>query len=325
MDFHVFNKHWARERGHVSVEVTRNNEPGERSANTYISLWPKIDRMNCHTNNGEQQLFITDNENWSFVENYAADRFLEGRRPEYIFCFYTLNAVNIVNKFKEFMKNPKKSWVLLGQYYPKANNHEVDIEPQTNQSCASLACLVLDAAGIGKLLSSTDVSKADAEQQCLVSHQNTGLMFEEYDSTIGLNNNTQMMGRGSIALCCSIMSPDVLVGRLKQAKANEWTRNENVKLVGRMAFNTEIGQSIRFVSFSHQDPHLKLSETSELTERTYEWLPIDEHFGMRYIILPVSFIFVLLFVALYPGLEQIWSFILFLRTCIVFVRKLSCK
>lgn len=124
-------------------------------------------------------------------------------------------------------------------------------------------------------------------------------------------NISQMIGRGLASISGYIISPDVLVGRLKEAKIKEWKSNRRVQNLGRMVVTTKISRngSIRSISFSNQDPNprpgtfpmdplpLQFNEPDEngniLDEKTYEWLPMDEDFDLRYA-LRVSFFVILL-------------------------------
>lgn len=117
------------EAGHVSVEITRYNEHGTQTNNTYISFWPN---MNLDASewpvNRARPIFITDNINnrWSFIEDYTGDRLLEYRKPEYVFCFYTLETSEIVDIFKSFKENAAITWNLYGEYFQRTSDDIVN-------------------------------------------------------------------------------------------------------------------------------------------------------------------------------------------------------
>lgn len=264
--------------GHVAVELTPDDEQGTLSNKSYISFWPYLG------NDAAQR--------WSLIEDYTSDRMLECRQPEYIFCFYTLNTSEIVDIFLWFTGQPNIAWNLIGAYFPisdadtNANRNDIKME----QSCVSLACLTLDAGGINKLLSAKDVTLASSEHQSEASQQSCADIPKKYDIIKPLYHSSHNIVTGLAAISGYVISPDVLVGRLKKAKEKEWNANENVRMMERTVFTTKIGKDTRSVSFSYQHPtvpvpegrpteNLQNREPDEngnvLDETTYEWLPTD--------------------------------------------------
>lgn len=288
--------------GHVSVEITRHDRQGTREDNTYISFWPKLELDSLRwPNDKAQPRFITDNDKWSLIEDYTGDRLLEKRKPEYVFCFYTLDTQNIIDTFRFFTNEPNKAWHWYGKYFPATCSDNVThetIQNRTVQSCVSLACMVLDAGKINKLLTHTDIIDASAKQQYEVSQRTSEDMYHDLDIIQPSINESEMIARGLAAICGYVISPDVLVERLKKAKLKEWKSSTNVKKMERMIFATKISADGRTtsISYSFQDPNKKLPTKGRspsrvslqfkepdangniLDETTYEWLPTDEHF-----------------------------------------------
>lgn len=301
--------------GHVAVEITRENKPGNRNNFTYISFWP-----NWPLNENEWPLhkarpnILTDNKRWSLMGAYTDDRLLEERKPEYIFCFYTLSTSDIINSFRNFYEREGKKWQTFGNYFPATRSKNVtsaQSENNNEQSCVSLACMVLDAGKMNMLLSHADVLKASGKQQLTASHQNCAEMSRDRNLQ-PLYNTSDTSGKGLAALCGYVISPDILVGRLKEAKVKEWNSNPKVRKMKRMVFTTKIsGDGLkRSTSFSYQDPNKRLPDRRSspsciklqltdpdvngniLNEETFEWLPLDDDFDRKY-----SFLFVCLIIS----------------------------
>jgi len=118
--------------GHVSVQTP----------NIYVSLWPmQATEDGFPSAKTVEGWGVTAPISSEFVVDYEKDKTYEGRPPEVIYCFYTLDTAAIEYEFAD-LKERLKGWALFGHLVSK-----------NAQSCASLAYQVLLAGGIKRLLS----------------------------------------------------------------------------------------------------------------------------------------------------------------------------
>jgi len=116
--------------GHVSVELEEQDK--------YMSLWPKQGNRYLRSAKETDGLGIVSSIQRELVPSLAVDIKYEGRPPEKIFHFYTLDPDAISAEFDR-VKGQLSGWSLLGFC-------------KDSESCASLAMRLLQAGGITSLL-----------------------------------------------------------------------------------------------------------------------------------------------------------------------------
>jgi len=272
------------ENGHIAVEITRDNQSGNLINNTYLSFWPILTRP---WPEGEARpLVSTDGMRWTLIEDYTGDRLLQRRKPELIFCFYTLTASDIMRALELFRESETNAWDRIGKYVPRLLPGNVDYEAtirlQIKQSCVSLACLALDAGGINHLIGLKGVVWASSKATTGVSSDSSE---ESYKNLNFIQPSTNVVDHVTRQLISAfIMSPDVLVERLKYAKNIEWNANPKFRFMDRTTFTTVIsvdGIARRSITISSQPIDVPLDEIEQtegnvVEEKAFEWLPGDK-------------------------------------------------
>lgn len=197
--------------GHVAIETPKK----------YMSLWPKqryADQPSAKETEGKGiSTPITHQLNTA-----QQDILYEGREPEYLFCLYTLNLDAIEEEYSKLEKS-LQGWALVGGLL--CDNAE---------SCASLAWKLLEAGGIGKLVSVTEKGSVSTSQSTLTSlgsgRETTSASFNlSFFKSQAATENTQRSFSNSsysseMAVSLGIKSPDAVAEFVKQAKINELKR-----------------------------------------------------------------------------------------------------
>ncbi|CAM4451946.1 MAG: hypothetical protein LEGION0398_MBIBDBAK_00763 [Legionellaceae bacterium] len=132
--------------GHVSVETPRE----------YMSLWPKQAQFLGDTCAKEEGKGIFEPISYE-TPNLKTDERYEGREPEAVYEFYTLDPDAIEAEF-DSIKKTLKGWSLFAVC-------------ENGESCASLAYRLLQAGGIESLISKT-------KQSSLQSNESSSAFFK---------------------------------------------------------------------------------------------------------------------------------------------------
>lgn len=198
--------------GHVSIETPpRLGEPGG-----YISLWP----TEPATPADRGKVLPHD-----FSPDYMTDYESEGRqKPEYIFCFYTLNAAKINEAFA-VVKDTLEGWTMA----------PYGVNTKGAESCATLAWKMLGMGGISDLVSKAERSMMSSSGSSKGSSRSTRGFFSASSHAITskreeLQSDLREIRRGvryaqEMTFGVLIASPDSVAQALVRAKEHELTKS----------------------------------------------------------------------------------------------------
>lgn len=184
--------------GHVSIQLP----------DAYLSFWPKqaqheLDHAAKDTGKG---LFTPIELEWvdSLEQDLAyetAEDSDEPRQPETIIRFYTLHIEAMLDKADQLLEDTE-GWCLTG-----LNQH--------GESCVSFASKVLDAGGMGTLVSKIERKTENSREASNSFFKGSRSTDSQKASFYSLENTVATLG---------IQSPDALVPVLHKAKQVEWER-----------------------------------------------------------------------------------------------------
>lgn len=192
--------HPGEDVGHVSIEIPSMQI---EEHNLYISLWPR-------SGIGFEQVADTVPHRWHSLEDDLTKKG-EGREPEVIYCFYTLDRHAMRDKF-EGIKKTLQGWRLLGNLFVR--------EQDTAESCASVAYKILHAGDTKEVLPSA-------------VRQSSKLSSAGSSSTAGSSSSSGMFKNpvysSELSSASVVASPDALVEILRIAKLREHEQESATK------------------------------------------------------------------------------------------------
>lgn len=181
--------HPGKDVGHVSIEIQNMKVDGH---DLYISLWPQSGIR-------FEQIADTVPHRWHSLED---DLKAEGREPEVIYCFYTLDRYAMRDKFED-LQTTLKGWRLLGNLFVRKQD--------TAESCASVAYNILQAGDTKEILPPA------VHRSSKLSSAGSAKLFKDkvYSS--------------ELSSASVVVSPDALVEILRMAKLRELEKEPNTK------------------------------------------------------------------------------------------------
>jgi hypothetical protein len=164
--------------GHISIELERPDE-----FPFYISLFPyDISTLNVVTNRIPQELHALED-----------DMAIEGKPPQILICFYTLNNNSIMDRF-DHLTETLQGWSIIGNLF--------QFKSDKKESCASLAYKLLQAGDNALILPSLSEQSKQAAKG--ISWMLRSPLYCSEMSAASL-----------------VTSPDFMIEYLKQAKLKE--------------------------------------------------------------------------------------------------------
>lgn len=204
--------------GHVSIEIPKKN--------IYWSLWPrqKPEDDSRPSAKEEEGLGIISPISTEKADDftYQKDLNFEGREPELVYCFYTLEVVRMQSRFDDLCKS-NMGWNMVGRLFC-ANAG----------SCASSAWDLLEAGNINRLVTSLDQSSVSSRGGLYGASASSKRSAEGVKQELSSQRTEESALRqakfaslysSEMSASPFIKSPDFIGELLKQAKANELKEN----------------------------------------------------------------------------------------------------